>query len=268
MKADLHVHSHFSDGADSVEDVIKKAKEHRVTHLSFVEHDTTAGLDEALTLGSTYGVSIIPGIEISSYDFKRKRKVHVLGYRYHPDAVHIKHLCEPLLKRRHAHSLWQMERIKACGYELNEQQVQSTAHPSETIYKQHVMDHLTTASYQTVEYQTLYKKLFKNDGPAAGDIEYLDAREAVEAIVNDGGIPVLAHPGQLNSYSIIPELLEAGLKGIELSHPDHNEKDHVLIQELATKHGLIMTGGTDYHGAYGIPVSPGGVTSPANYLLD
>lgn len=267
MKADLHVHSNFSDGVDSVETVIRTAKANGVTHLSFVDHDTTAGLQEAEKFGEMYGISIIPGIEISAYDFKRNRKVHVLGYYYDPEAVHIRRICEPLLQRRQEHSLWQIGRLNESGYDLDKNEIQHTALPSQTIYKQHIMAHLTTASYHSEDYQKLYRKLFKNDGPAAGDIEYIDAREAVEAITKDGGIAVLAHPGQLNSYSVISELVEAGLKGIELYHPDHTEKDYELVRAMAKEHELMMTGGTDYHGDYGMPIKIGSVTSPINSLL-
>ena len=82
MKADLHVHSSYSDGSETVETVMKLAKERGVTQISFVDHDTVKGLPEVIMLGEKYGIEVIPGIEISAYDFKRDRKVHVLGYNY------------------------------------------------------------------------------------------------------------------------------------------------------------------------------------------
>ncbi|MCM3398590.1 PHP domain-containing protein [Oceanobacillus profundus] len=267
MKADLHVHSTYSDGSDSIEMVMREAQLNGVTHLSFVDHDTTAGLLEAQRLGEHYGIEVIPGIEISAYDFKRDLKVHILGYNYQPEARHIKQLCDSLLKRRHAHTLWQIEQIKKVGFRLDLETISKAAKPSETIYKQHVMQQLTSAFYSSDAYQSLYKRLFKGDGPAAGDIEYVDAFDAVRAVVADGGIAVVAHPGQLDSYELIPELIEVGLGGIERNHIDHDEQDVLKVESLANQYQLIMTGGTDYHGSFGKSVQIGNITSPINLLF-
>jgi len=261
MKADLHVHSNFSDGSDSVEDVMLQAHHNGVSQISFVDHDTVAGQEEAFALGEKYGIEVIPGIEISAYDFKRDRKVHILGYHYHANAVNIKNLCQPLLERRHAHSMWQLEQIKEAGYELNADEIIAAAKPSRAVYKQHIMTYLTGASYTSLEYKRLYKKLFKGNGVAAGDIAYVDAFDTVKAIVADGGLAVCAHPGQLDSYDLIPELFGAGLGGIERNHLDHTTEDHQRIERLAEQYNLVMTGGTDYHGLFGAPIAVGGVVS-------
>jgi hypothetical protein len=250
-----------------MEGVFRKAKDNEVTHLSFVDHDTVAGNQEAIRLGEKYGINTIPGIEISAYDFKRNRKVHILGYNYGSDAEYIKALCEPLLERRHHYTLAQIENIKRAGYELDIEKMLESAKPSTTLYKQHVMEQLTDAAYSSADYQSLYKHLFKGEGVAAGDITYIDAFKAVKAVVADGGLAVVAHPGQLDSYDLIPELVEVGLGGIERNHPDHTASDFEKAELLAEEHNLIMTGGTDYHGDFGKPVAVGEWTSPANLLL-
>ena len=267
IKADLHVHSSYSDGFDSVQDVLRKAKENGLTHISFVDHDTTDGLEEITSLAELYGITVIPGIEISAYDFKRNRKVHILGYNYHPEAKHIRAICDPILQKRQQHSLWQIKQIRSIGYELDHERIIKQALPSKTIYKQHIMKELIKAPYDAREYKQLYQKLFKNTGVASGDIVYADAFEAVEAIVADGGLAVVAHPGQLDSYSIIPELVEVGLGGIERNHPDHSTVDYQMVEAHARKYGLVMTGGTDYHGAFGASIEIGEITSPRNQLL-
>ncbi|WP_087973822.1 PHP domain-containing protein [Oceanobacillus rekensis] len=262
MKADLHVHSTYSDGASSVLEVMSLAKQNGVTHISFVDHDTVQGLEEIRRQGDIHGIEVIPGIEISAYDFKRNRKVHVLGYNYHPDAVNIKALCEPILERRNKHSLWQIEQIRAAGYMLETQEIMESAKPSMAVYKQHIMQHLTKESFSSEKYQTLYKQLFKQKGVAAGDIKYVDVFDAVNAIVADGGLAVVAHPGQLDSYDIIPELVDIGLSGIERNHMDHDLEDMQRVESLAIKYRLFMTGGTDYHGSFGTAISIGDITSP------
>jgi len=262
LKADLHVHSHYSDGADSVGAVMQQAAMNGVRQLSFVDHDTTASLAEAQRLAKNYGLEVIPGIEISAYDFKRDRKVHILGYGYQLPATNIHQLCDPLLERRQAHSLWQIEQIRKAGFTLDRDAIQASAYPSQTIYKQHIMRNLTDAAYTSAAYQALYRQLFKDNGVAAGDIEYVNAFDAVEAIVADGGLAVVAHPGQLDTYALIPELVKHGLGGIESNHLDHAIADQQRVEELAQRHGLIMTGGTDYHGAFGASVEVGAICSP------
>ena len=268
VKADLHVHSHYSDGFDSVREVMRQAKVNGVTHLSFVDHDTVDGIEKMTNLSEEYGISIIPGIEISAFDYKRKRKVHILGYQFESKALHIKKVCQPILQRRQDHSLWQIKQINSLGYELDETEILQSANPSKAIYKQHIMRAITKKDYHSQAYQQLYQKLFKKDGVASGDIEYVDAFQAVEAIVADGGLAVVAHPGQLDSYSIIPELVRVGLGGVERNHIDHTVVDHKQVEDLAEQYNLVMTGGTDYHGAFGMPVEVGRITSPINVLLD
>ena len=266
MKADLHVHSSYSDGSDTVEEVLQAAKNKGVTHISFVDHDTIKGLPEILELGKKYGIKVIPGIEISAFDFKRKRKVHILGYSYNLEAKHIQSLCQIVAERRQAHSLWQIAQIKAAGYQLNEEDIMETAKPSDTIYKQHIMKHLTNEAYSSSAYKQLYKILFKGDGIASGDIEYIDVFDAVRAIVADGGLAVVAHPGQLDSYDLIPELVEIGLGGIERNHFDHSAEDCHRVEALSNKYQLVMTGGSDYHGHYGKSIQVGEIVSPLNIL--
>ncbi|KGA99031.1 phosphoesterase [Alkalihalobacillus alcalophilus ATCC 27647 = CGMCC 1.3604] len=263
MRADLHVHSHYSDGSDSVEEVLQKARRNDISHISFVDHDTTASLAEALTLGKQYGIEVIPGIEISAFDFKRNRKVHILGYGYNEKATHIQALCNPLLERRHRHSIWQIEQIEQTGYELDRQSIFEYANMSNVIYKQHIMHSLTKHPFSSKDYQQLYQMLFKG-GVAKGDIYYVDAIKAIQAIKADGGMAVLAHPGQLDSYDFVPALVEAGLDGIERNHFEHSEEDHFRVEQLCEKYNLFMTGGSDYHGSYGRPMEVGELISPKN----
>lgn len=268
-KADLHVHSHFSDGADPISVVMEKAAAAGITHISFVDHDTVKGQGEALKWAKAYQIELIPGIEISAFDFKRNRKVHVLGYHYAADKGHIVALCNEVLQRRQIHSVWQIGQIEQQGIPLSLTEIAEIAAPSETIYKQHIMAAITAEPYESAAYKQLYRSLFKGEGVARGDIVYADVYDAIRAIKGDGGLAVIAHPGQLDSYDLIEELIESqiGLDGVERNHPDHHEADHQRIDTLAAKYGLIMTGGSDYHGAFGSSVAIGEYESPMNRLL-
>jgi len=250
VKADLHMHSTYSDGSDSLEEIFQKAKKRELTHISIVDHDTTAHVEPALKLSEQYDIKFVPGIEISAFDFARNRKVHILGYDFTSN-MHIKALCDPLLQRRHAHSLWQVKQIQQEGYDITEEHALSYVKEGEILYKQHIMNALTDADFNSDDYQKLYRSLFKAGGAAAGDIEYLDAFDAVRAIRADGGYAVVAHPGQLNSFEITEELVPYGLNGLEVIHPDHSVEQVNRIVKLSKEYNLFQTGGSDDHGLYG-----------------
>ncbi|MCG8483383.1 MAG: PHP domain-containing protein [Clostridia bacterium] len=266
MKADLHVHTNVSDSSDSIIKTIQMAKENGVTHLGIVDHDTTDGLRKAMEIGKEFGVRVIPGIEISAYNFENNKKVHILGYNFNLDAPNIKKLCEPIIHRRHLNSLWQIEKLYENGYDITVEEVNEKAKDSTCFYKQHIMDVLLQKGYTDYIYSDLYRKLFKGEGICSKDIQYVNALDAVKVIKRDKGIAVLAHPGQLNSYDLIGDLVNCGLDGIEIYHKDHKAQDYETIEGLKDKYDLILTGGSDYHGFYGDDVQIGEIQTPFEYI--
>jgi phosphoribosyl 1,2-cyclic phosphate 1,2-diphosphodiesterase len=148
-------------------------------------------------------------------------------------------------------------RLIAAGYKISWERCMEIAHGGTGVYKQHIMHALIEAGYTDSIYGPLYKKLFnrgqngEKPGIAFIPMEYMDAKTAVQVILLAGGVPVLAHPGQYGNFELVPELVEAGLQGIEVWHPLHNEKHEEQAKQLARKYDLIMTGGSDFHGEYG-----------------
>lgn len=249
--ADLHVHTTISDGSYTFSEVLGQACERGLGCVAFTNHDTTRGLAEAAAEGERVGVRVIGGIEVSAYDFARGRKVHVLGLGMREGARATEELCASTLERRDALSRWQLDRLLEEGFDVDVPRALSLAEASRCLYKQHIMAALTQAPFTSFAYQDLYYQLFKGEGVCARDITYVDARDAVRAIVEDGGLAVLAHPGQLDSYDIVPELVACGLGGIEQRHPDHTPADVERCAELASRFRLLATGGSDFHGLFG-----------------
>lgn len=263
IKADLHIHTNISDGSLTTEEVIKKAKEKGLTHIAITNHDTVKGLKEAIELGKKYDIVVIPGIEISAYDYKRNRKVHLLGYNIDLRGKYVSNLCKSLLKDRDEMTLKQVEIIKSLGYDISKDEVKLYGKNSEISYKQHIMQVMIDKGYVKEIYSPLYKELFKNNGPCDMEINYIDVFDAIDAIIKDNGIPVVAHPGQMNSYELIEELVEKGLMGIEKYHISHSKEDYDKVEKLAKKYNLIITGGSDFHGSYSKNRSIGCCTAPS-----
>lgn len=150
-----------------------------------------------------------------------------------------------------------VNRIQDAGYEISWEQVQTYAQGGTGVYKQHIMHALIDRGYTDAIYSPLYKQLFARggDGEQPGiayvPLTYVDAVQAIQTILAAGGIPVLAHPGQMDNYDAVPEWTEAGLLGIEVKHPDHGAVEEARARTLAHQFELIMTGGSDFHGFYG-----------------
>jgi hypothetical protein len=263
MKGDLHVHSRLSDGSLSIAEIFHEAARSGLDFLSITDHDTTAGVEESITRGDSCNITAIPGVEISAYDRKRGRKAHLLGYGFELPANAIEGLCGPTRAARDAMTRRQIEILRDAGYPISLEEVEEEAGDTTALYKQHIMAVLTRKGQADGIRGKIYETLFKNNGICSGEIEYPDIFDALKAIHADGGAAVLAHPGQFDSWELLDELAAAGLDGIEIFHPDHEFSHHCKAFSAALNHSrLILTGGSDYHGAYGRAPSLAAVRSP------
>ncbi|MEH7386373.1 PHP domain-containing protein [Bacillus sp. JJ1521] len=275
MKVELHCHTNISDCPLSIEEVIALAIQENVTHLAITNHDTTQGLLHAVEVGKSNGIEIIPGIEVSGYDFEHGRRVHILGYFIEPGHEAIESVCQPLIEQRHLASKEMVERIIAAGYDITWERCLEISEGGTGVYKQHIMQALIEANYTDSIYGSLYKKLFnrgqngEEPGIAFIPMKYIDAKVAIQIIRDAGGVPVLAHPGQYGNFEMVPELVEAGLQGIEVWHPLHHKEHEERAKMLAAVYNLIKTGGSDFHGAYGEkPVRLGSKSPGAESLVE
>lgn len=246
-KADLHVHTEVSDCSEQTEDILKQAKEIGLTHIAFTDHDTTQCANEHRKLALKYGIKAVPGVEMSAWDEESKKKVHILGYGY-GETGRIEAIGSETLKKRDANCRRQIEILTVLGYDVPVEEVEKLA--GRCIYKQHILKWLYDSGQSEALFGNIARNIFKNEGPCDFDIAYPDAEEVVKAIRADGGHPVLAHPGQQDVFHLIPKLVKAGLQGIEYNHPSHGEAERAKVKEAAEAFGLIMTGGSDYHGIY------------------
>lgn len=266
MSADLHCHSKCSDGATDVETLVKIAKLGGLHAIALTDHDTFMGIDKAKACGEKYGVQIIEGVEISAYDFERKRLVHILCYNCkHPEKF--EKLFGKIGESRSSKMIEAMKEISK-HYAIDLAMVEKVAQDSSTIFKSHIMQTLMLAGYTDKVYGDLYKKIFDwKTGFARTKIEYPDMFEVVDTIHSAGGTAILAHPSVYDTIPAIPRLIKAGIDGIECSYPRGSQEIQNQLRKIVEDNNLLETGGTDFHGYSSSSIYPLGTCTTSNENL-
>ena len=250
MKADLHCHTKLSDGTMGIDDIIILAKNSGVTTLAITDHDCLAGTVRAELIGERYGVTVIPAVEFSATDKKRNSKAHILCYL--PDkAERLEGLCKSNSELRKRAGRMMIMKV-AKKFPVSAEFIMKCCTGSTNIYKQHIMYALMQAGYTTSIFGDLYKLLFTKQSRmnVLMDVTYPEPQEIIEAIHEAGGIAVLAHPGFYDNFELFEELIPLGLDGVEVWHPENTPEQQEHLKKIATKHGLVMTGGSDFHGGF------------------
>ena len=250
LKADLHIHTKLSDGTVGIDDIVILAKNAGVTTISITDHDCLAGTVRAEMIGNRYGVNVIPGVEFSATDSKRKSKVHILCYL--PDKPErLEGLCKSNSLLRKRAGVIMLKKV-ANKFPISKDFILRNAQGSTNIFKQHILKALMECGYTTEIFGDLHKKLFSKDSPmnVSMDPTYPEPQEIIEAIHEAGGIAVLANPQKCKNDKLLDQLVEAGLDGIEIYTPDMPEEDKVNLAKYAKKHKILTTGGSNFKGLY------------------
>lgn len=249
MKADFHVHTNNTDCSDTPEQVFQLAKENGVELLAITEHDTLIGREEYSTLAKQYQLTYVPGVEVSAYDYGRKRPCHIVGLYVETGCRILETMIDHVSKARQANSEQQINILAELGYNVSIGDL-IDLRKGKAIYKQHIMEVLINKGYADDYYGDFYNKMFKNNGPLQMQIDYPSHIDAVKALKKAGAIPVLAHPTLYGNLEAVMELCQAGLEAIEVNYPGVTHKEQLLIQEIARDNQLRLSGGSDYHGRY------------------
>ena len=246
---DLHTHSNRSDGTFEPAEIVRRAAERDLEVIALTDHDTTEGLAEAIAAGVELGVEVVPGVEFSAE--YGKTSLHVLCYW--PDVANAELQAElqRLRDDRFRRGELMVEKLQALGFPITFERVAQIAGGG-NIVRPHVAQAMVEAGIVETEREAF--DLYIADGkPAHVGKHALDPADAVEVILDAGGICVLAHPGMWGDQTSVPEgLIErmaaAGMQGLEVDHTDHDEGKRAHYGKLAERLGLIPTGGSDCHG--------------------
>lgn len=249
MIGDLHCHSKLSDGSTGLDDIVFYAKRAGLDALAITDHDTMSGVPRAEILGRRYGLTILPGVEISTFDEDTGRRVHILCYLpQKPDAL--AGLLNRTLEERRRSGEKMIENVSRL-YPVTREHILRYAAASNSIYKVHIMQALLDLGYDTTVYGALYQQLFSDrTGSCIEKTVYPKLDEVLQTIRQARGVAVFAHPSVYRSMELVRRLAPSGwIDGIEVYHPRNTPEDQKELLDLCRQHNLIVTGGTDFHGS-------------------
>src|SRR5690554_6623078 len=245
----LHTHSSVSDGTETPAQLVRAAVAAGLGTIAITDHASTAGGQEAATAASATGLTVIPGMELSTrYSWK---SVHLLAYLIDPTNADLIAETARIRAARLSRAESIVGRISA-DYDLTWDDVLAQTANGATVGRPHIADALVAKGHVPTRSAAFASILH----PRTGYFEphYApDPLAAVELVRAAGGVPVLAHPATHGRSGVIPEsrlatLVDAGLFGLEIEHRENTEDGKVRLRELAKQYGLVATGSSDYHG--------------------
>jgi predicted metal-dependent phosphoesterase TrpH len=215
MRIDMHTHTTASDGLLSPSELVKKAFEKRLDGIAITDHDSVDALDEALKKAKDYkGFLVIPGVEMGC-DYEDE-EVHILGYFIDYRNSELLEVLSNLKNSRWERGVSILNRLKELGIDLPKDEA--------------------------------FDKYLDIGKPAYVDRYKLTVEDTIDLIHECGGVSILAHPGILKNKQIMTYCVEKGIMGVECYHSKHSTSDEKLIRSFAERFGLIITGGSDFHG--------------------
>jgi len=250
MPCDLHVHTTASDGLLSPDEVTLLAKEKGLRAIALCDHDTISGVlslmkdrgsSERILAG---GVEVVPGIEINSQ--WNGREIHILGYYVRLEDPEFLNLMEKLREARLSRAKLMVERLRELGKPLDFDRVLEVAR-GDSIGRPHVAQVMVERGYVN-SVKEAFRVYLGIGRPAYVERLHLGPVESVQAVRRAGGVAVWAHPGTARVDQIFADLLDGGLQGIEVYHPEHDAAMEEKYLNLARENGLVATGGSDFHG--------------------
>lgn len=267
LRFDLHVHTDRSDGSTPARETVAFAARRGLSGIAVCDHDTMAAVGEAKEEGEIQGVSVIPAVELSTYDAQTGRKVHLLVYEPQDTGV-----LEPIFrdmqtKRREAGM--RMVELVGARYPVTYGQVERYFEQSTAVYRVHILRALMDLGFASSAYGSLYRELFADPGGCCFvPVDYTDTFAAAQAARRSGGIVVLAHPSVYDSFDTGERLARAGLiDGLEYDYPRRRNQDIARHDGLAQQFDLLKTGGTDFHGFYTSQPHPIGTCTADAYVI-
>jgi hypothetical protein len=257
---DLHSHSTASDGAFAPAVVVQEAHKAGLSAIALTDHDTTAGLAEAVAEGQRLGIRVVPGVELSAVE--SEHETHILGLHLGSTGPIDARLAE-LREMRRTRAAKIVELLNTNGVRITFESVLEQA-AGAAIGRPHVARALIAEGW-AADSRDAFDRYLAAGRPGFVAKEQLSMRDAIAIIHAAGGIAVVAHPGQNGTRERVEILMKDGLDGIEVRHPSHSNEDVLRLMALVEHFGLVPSGGSDWHGVPG-PRTLGVMRVPIEWL--
>jgi len=241
---DLHIHSNCSDSPLAPAEIVRLAEEKGLKAIAVTDHDSIAGVKEATEKGAEVGIEVVSGVELSVSD--GASDIHILGYLVDYADEDFKNELERFKKARFERVKKILAKLKDLEVDIELESVLKIAENG-SLGRPHVAEALLNSGYVDT-FEEAFRRYIGHRSPAYVPKMLLSPGDAFRIVERAGGISVLAHPGTVQRDDLIPEFVELGMKGIEVWHPKHDRGSVRYYMELAKRYGLIVTGGSDFHG--------------------
>ena len=261
---DLHNHSTASDGTLSPAALVRQAFDAGLSAMAITDHDCLDGIDKALAEGTKLGIEVVPGVELST---KRPDggSLHMLGYWIRQDHSELNQTLATIREGRHDRNARICKKLAELGAPIDASRVADLA-GGDVVGRPHIAQALVEAGHVKSK-QEACDRYLAHGKPAYQSRRRLGPKEAIALLHAAGGLAVLAHPAihdipKDELKAEIQAMVEAGLDGIEVHYPHHNQATQTWLLELAAEFNLAVTGGSDFHGEFkanqpmGVPFVP------------
>ncbi len=254
---DLHIHSTASDGSLTPSQIIALAQKNGVRAISITDHDTLAGIKQLLDIPQNGGPEWISGVEVSCEppdQFKYLGSIHLLGYGFSVYDKKLNTTLDAAQRARKSRNPKIIERLNSLGIDISLDQVKERFGADQT-GRPHIAELLKEKGIVKT-FREAFDKYLAKDKPAYVKKYKVSCEQAIQIILEAGGIPVLAHPGLLDVKGtgelavFLDMLIGYGLEGIEVYYTDHDPKMMKFLHDLACEKQLMITGGSDFHGTF------------------
>ena len=246
---DLHVHSKASDGTFTPTELVEEAKRAGLSAFALTDHDTTDGVAEAMTAAKAAGIELIPGVELSTeYE---GTEVHVLGLYIDVNNAGLQKQMADFRDSRDNRNIYMLEKLRAEGFDITQEALEEKF-PDAVITRAHIARYLLDQGY-IPDMKTAFSEYIGDGCRCYVGRPKVTPMDAVDYILAAGGIPVLAHPviyhmERAQLLRMIREMKEHGLVGMEAIYSENTPADEQDLKALARAEGLLITGGSDFHG--------------------
>lgn len=242
--ADMHLHTVYSDGIYTPEDIFAKAKASGLAAISITDHDTIDECEECFDLSKKYDIDYITGVEFSC--FEDSVEYHILGYKLDIDNKPLKKHLSEFRQFRYARAVSILSKLEKLGKPVKLSKVLEIAGKA-PIIRPHIAKALFDEGH-VKSVKEAFQKYIGDWKPAYVPKKPFRVEDAIKLINNAGGVASLAHPGPFLSQEALYNMIQSGLDGIEVIHPIHDESLRNFYHSVASQYWLLVTGGSDYHG--------------------